>query len=135
MLLTEILLQKQQEIAGLFERLGCTELRSEVGRRTILFLQGKLDEHFRLEDTLLLPALDAMAATDPDLRSALVDFHSGYHRLAEMLQSFYQRWDVDGPMPSDFRMEMDFLFNLVRHRLQLTRKNFYPAYEAHLAAA
>ena len=135
MLLTEILLQKQQEISGLFERLGCSEVKSEVGRRTILFLQGKLEEHFRLEDTLLLPALDAMAGTDPELRSALVDFHSGYHRLAEMLQSFYQRWDIDGPMPTEFRMEMDFLFNLVRHRLQLTKKHFYPAYEAHLAAA
>lgn len=135
MLLTEILVQKQQEIAALFERLGSSDIRSEVGRRSILFLQGKLEEHFRLEDTLLLPALDAMAANDPDLRSALVDFHSGYHRLAEMLQSFYQRWDIDGNLPGEFRMEMDFLFNLVRHRLQLTRKHFYPAYEAHLAAA
>ena len=75
------------------------------------------------------------AALVEKLRSALVDFHSGYHRLTEMLQSFYQRWDVDGPMPTEFRMEMDFLFNLVRHRLQLTKKHFYPAYEAHLAAA
>jgi hypothetical protein len=135
MLLTEILLQKQQEIAALFEKLGSQDLRSEVGRRTILQLQGKLEEHFRLEDTLLLPSLDAMAATDAELRSALVDFHSGYHRLAEMLQSFYQRWDMDGTLPSEFRMEMDFLFNLVRHRLRLTQKHFYPAYEAHLAAA
>lgn len=135
MLLTEILTQKQQDISNLFERLGSAELRSEVGRRTILFLQGRLEEHFRLEDTLLVPALDGMAAADPELRSALVDFRSGYHRLAEMLESFYSRWDVDGPMPSEFRMEMDFLFNLVRHRLQLTRKHFYPAYEAHLTAA
>ncbi len=135
MLLTEILVQKQQDILGLFDRLGSAELRSETGRRTVLFLQGKLEEHFRLEDTLLLPALDGMASADPELRTALVDFRSGYHRLAEMVESFYQRWDVDGSMPSEFRMEMDFLFNLVRHRMQLTRKHFYPAYEAHLAAA
>ena len=47
MLLTEILVQKQQEIAALFERLGSSDIRSEVGRRSILFLQGKLEEHFR----------------------------------------------------------------------------------------
>lgn len=135
MLLTEILLQKQQELSSLFERLGRLDLRSEAGRRTVLILQIKLEEHLRLEDTLLVPNLDAMATGDPEFRAALVDFRSGYHRLAEMVQSFYQRWDVDGPLPSEFRMEMDFLFNLVRHRLQLTRKHFYPAYEAHLTAA
>ncbi len=135
MLLTEILSQQQDEISGLFERLGSVEVRGEQGRRTLLLLRLRLHDHVRLEDTLLIPALDGVPDLRGDLREALTDFHSGFHRIGEMLASFWERWDPDGPMPGEFRMEMDFLFNLVRHRLRLTRKHFYPAYESRLAAA
>ena len=52
-----------------------------------------------------------------------------------MQGDFWQRWDPDGPLPGEFRMEMDFLFNLIRHRLRLTRTRLYPAYASRLAAA
>lgn len=135
MLLTEILSQQQDEISGLFERLGSTDYRGEQGRRTLLLLRMRLHEHVRLEDTLLIPALEGVPELRTELREAMMDFHSGFHRLGEMLASFWERWDPDGVLPGEFRMEMDFLFNLVRHRLRLTRQHFYPAYETRLAAA
>ena len=135
MLLTEILSQQQDEISGLFERLGSVELRSEQGRRTLILLRLRLHEHLRLEDTLLLPTLEGIPDRRGDLGEALTDFHSGFHRLGEMLASFWERWDPDGQLGGEFRMEMDFLFNLIRHRLRLTRRHFYPAYETRLAAA
>ena len=134
-LLTEILSNQQDEINGLFERLGAVDLRGEDGRRALLLLRLRLQEHVKLEDTLLIPALDGLPEKRGELREALMDFHSGFHRLGEMLSAFWERWDPDGPLPGEFRMEMDFLFNLIRHRLRLTRKHFYPAYEVRLAAA
>jgi hypothetical protein len=134
MLLIEILSQQQDEIGGLFQRLGAIDFRSEQGRKTLLLLRLRLHEHVRLEDTLLIPSLEGVPDLRSDLREALMDFHSGFHRLGEMLASFWERWDPDGALPGEFRMEMDFLFNLVRHRLRLTRQHFYPAYEHRLAA-
>jgi hypothetical protein len=134
MLLTEILSQQQDEISGLFQRLGSVDFRSEQGRRTLLLLRLRLHEHMRLEDTLLIPSLEGVPDLRSDLREALGDFYSGFHRIGEMLASFWERWDPDGSLTSEFRMEMDFLFNLVRHRLRLTRQHFYPAYEHRLAA-
>ncbi|MBI4913082.1 MAG: hemerythrin domain-containing protein [Acidobacteria bacterium] len=135
MLLTEILTNQQEAISGLFDRLGQADARSEAGRRTLILLRARLEEHLRLEDTLLVPALQSLEVNDPDARGALTDFRSGYHRLGEMLEAFWQRWDPDGPLPSEWRMEADFLFNLVRYRLKLTRRYFYGVYEASLAAA
>jgi hypothetical protein len=135
MLLTEILCHQQDEIGRLFERLGSVDLRGEQGRQTLLLLRLRLHEHVRLEDSLLIPALEGGPELGEELNKALLDFQSGFHRIGEMLASFWDRWDPDGPLPGDFHMEMDFLFNLVRHRLRLTRQRLYPAYEHRLAAA
>ena len=135
MLLTEILCQQQDEIGRLFERLGALELRGAQGRQPLLLLRLRLHEHVRLEDHLLIPALEGMPELGAELRTALLEFQTGFHRLSEMLATFWERWDPDGPLPGDFRMEMDFLFSLVRHRLRITRKHLYPAYESRLAAA
>lgn len=131
MLLTEILTSQQDEVGALFQRLYAADLRSEEGRRALLLLRLRLHEHLRLEDTLLIPALEGA----PDLKEALAEFHSGFERLDAMQEDFWQRWDPDGPLTGAFRLEMDFLFNLIRHRLRLTRTKLYPAYAARLVAA
>lgn len=126
--------QRQHEIARLLERLDAEGHRSDEGRRTLSVLELRLQEHFNLEDGLLLPALGGPVA-DRDLAAALEEFQGGYQRLAEMLRAFFQRWNVDGPLDGRFRMEMDFLFSLVRQRLRLTRERMYPAYRARRPAA
>lgn len=125
---------QRRGVGELIERIKPESLLSDEGLNLLSALQVRVLFHLRVEDALLVAALDAEARQRPEVAAVMQQWSQPLRHCAEEAHAFFQLWlgragdrDIHAGDP---QADWEALKGLLELRMKTAERLLYPAYQA-----